>query len=97
MWTVIEQKMKEGEGALRRLRERRSPDDDGSASTQPHPARAALMSKQRPIPANAKPTQNGQQTGMNRRERRKLMREAMAEASVKEGDDAGTGEGFFEM
>lgn len=101
---MVEEKLKEGQTALKRLQERRSPDDNGSAPlNQPHPSRAALIASQngdRP-PVRPKPVQNGQhgqQTsdGLNRRERRKLMREAMAAESVKEQDND-DGEGFFEL
>jgi hypothetical protein len=107
MWTVVEKTMYQGTEALQRLRERRSPSKDGPDSDrkartrQPQRERAARptpQQKQQEISNSrtvAGKTQNGAQPQLNRRERRKRMREAVAESGQDE-EDAGDGGGFFE-
>ena len=107
MWAVVEKTMEQGTDALQRLRERRSPSEDGpdaerkSRPRQPQRERAARPAPQQKQQENsntrnvAGKTQNGAQPQLNRRERRKRMREAVAESAQNE-DDAGDGGGFFE-
>ncbi|KAI9903390.1 hypothetical protein N3K66_002742 [Trichothecium roseum] len=102
MWKTVEQAMEQGPEALRALRERRTADEGSAVTTQrakkpktsvvaqPAPAeKKQAVSTPKPTPA-PKQAKDGKQV-MNRRERRKLMREAQDEE--KEDD----GEGFFDM
>lgn len=105
IWSDIEKAMQEGPNALKALRERRSP---GGSQPEPRPARKHQKSKSAISAANRtveKPQQQErskkatgvseeQLAGLNRRERRSLMRKtAEAAAKVEDEDD---GEGFFE-
>lgn len=109
MWKTVEEAMKEGPGALRRLRERR-PQNDSPAECRTE--RKAQKSKPATRVANAtireqqrQPRQETKeksstlrkeqhQTGLNRRERRRQMHQAKAPVVQSEGDsDDG---GFFE-
>lgn len=104
IWAVVEKTMKDGPEALRRLRERRSP--EGSMAVKKAPAKRPLKKPEAPAlkPAERqnKPAANqaaAPQKGkgqpakeLNRRERRKLEREA-AEARK----DKDSGDGFFEL
>lgn len=119
MWSVIEKALADGTPALEKLRDRRSPDDNGEADDTQPPIRPRATPK---APSNTSaPRHNGasrknqeqpQRSGkapepasshgdkeshpeLNRRERRKLMRETLAAATNDEDDENGDG-GFFE-
>lgn len=102
IWKTVEQAMEQGPEALRALRERRTADEGSAVPTQKAkkpktsvvaqsaPAeKKQAVSTPKPTPA-PKQAKDGKQA-MNRRERRKLMREA--QDKEKEDD----GEGFFDM
>lgn len=126
MWAVIEKALAEGTPALEKLRDRRSPDDNGEIDDTQPPIRQRSTPKapsNAPAPrhSNASRADNGasrknqeqqQRSGkapepstshgdkdqhpeLNRRERRRLMREALAAAPNDEDDENGDG-GFFE-
>ncbi|GFP53963.1 hypothetical protein ACSS6W_001602 [Trichoderma asperelloides] len=126
MWSVIEKALAEGTPALEKLRDRRSPDDNGEIDdTQPpiRPRATPKAASNTPAPrhsnasrandgASRKNQEQQQRSGkapelqssygdkeqhpeLNRRERRRLMREALAAAPNDEDDENGDG-GFFE-
>lgn len=119
MWSVIEKALAEGKHALEKLRDRRSPDDNGEIDdTQPPIRLRATPKAPSNTPAsrhNSAPRKNQEQQQrsgkapepsashgdkdqhpeLNRRERRKLMREALEAATNDEDDENGDG-GFFE-
>lgn len=112
IWTTIEEAMKEGPQALKKIRERRPVEEQ--ATTEPReaqkeekltvppqsrkgatsvpPNKSDKYPPVRPPAVVQKPGQNGKAPAMNRRERRRLMREAAA----KSGEDKNEGESFFE-
>lgn len=108
LWRVVEEAMDKGVEALEQLRERRSADDQ-MAKTKPRRALGPVSSadadqktgkQQSGLEARGKMSgqKNGDKVQLNRRERRRLMREAV---SCKNGDDDEEGEeeeagGFFE-
>lgn len=102
MWSTIEKAMEQGEGALKRIRESRGASSSAgyaeAANTPntPHPARAAMIAKSHQDWKPKSQSQNGVQSQLNRRERRKLMRETMATDAKKEDGDNDDGQGFFE-
>ncbi|VUC22060.1 unnamed protein product [Clonostachys rosea] len=105
MWKAVEAALEEGPDALRRLRERRSSDDtqkQKKPASQPNRGTAAKDKTKTPAeaprkqPASNKPSSSqgkgANPPAMNRRERRRLMRELATPANADEDD----GEGFFE-
>lgn len=105
MWKAVEAALEEGPDALRRLRERRSGDDtqkQKKPTLRPNRGAAAKDKTKTPTEAPGKQpashkSSSSQAKGanppaMNRRERRRLMRELATPAN----DDEDDGEGFFE-
>lgn len=107
MWSTIEQAMREGPSALRMVRERRS-SDEAQGGSQPErkqrKQRPATTQTQNKPAARAQPTQQQKEkaapqkngdapANMNRRERRRLMREAGTATGKDDDSDDG---GFFE-
>lgn len=107
MWSVVEKTMEEGLDALKQLRERRSAGDSApapkkyraaankAASNNTEPRPQAKKAQEQKHPVSAKDTtgkQGKEQPQLNRRERRRLMREAMPENKSDDDDDGG----FFE-
>ena len=106
IWSNVEQAMKDGPNALRSLRERR-PQVNSQAENRParkqqkpkaNPNTVQLAAKkpqQQETSRKTAPSSKDQnQAGLNRRERRRLMRETMQPAEKSEDED--DGEGFFE-
>lgn len=105
MWSVVEKTMEEGPDALKRLRERRSADESKPKPKRPQPKastakpsdgheqqeqnKGRLQQDGKTGVANGK---KGEQPALNRRERRRLMREAAPAADESDGGDGG----FFE-
>ncbi|KND94829.1 rRNA-processing protein efg1 [Tolypocladium ophioglossoides CBS 100239] len=104
MWTVVEKTMGEGQEALKRLRERRSADESKPKPKRAEPKTSTAKSSdghkqqeqnrglQPDGKANVAHAKKGEQPPLNRRERRRLMREA---GPVVDDSDGGDG-GFFE-
>lgn len=97
MWTVVESALEAGSDALRRLRERQSPEEDPLAKRterQPKPAAkkaapAKPAKKQEPkVPERAMAKEESE---MNRRQRRELMHKRKMDEAENDG------EGFFDM
>ncbi|TWU76724.1 18S rRNA maturation protein [Metarhizium rileyi] len=107
MWFIVEQTIEEGLEALKLLRERRSANGSASATKKYHTPAKTISNKpdstQQPKKHHEQPKdpstkeKSGPQIGdnaqLNRRERRRLMREAMS-ANKSDDDDDG---GFFEV
>lgn len=97
MWKTVEKTMEEGPGALKRLRERRSPGEfrPGVQSGRVQAERPKPTSKQSTKPDKSVPRKpmppigkDGRPQQLNRRERRRLMRlEAPVEKDNDEDDD----------
>lgn len=98
MWSVIEAAMTQGPEALRKIREKRGANDvpERAPASTPHPARAVMIAKGQ---GDKKPGSGGAPppSGMNRRERRRLMREAEAKNPGQGEDNDEDGQGFFEL
>lgn len=82
MWSVVEKAMAEGEGALERLRDRRSEHEAGSYSKAPMPRSARTAGKKEP------------QSGMTARQRQEVG--IKEESTLKEDSESSDGGGFFE-
>ncbi|KAK1245125.1 hypothetical protein MKX08_004754 [Trichoderma sp. CBMAI-0020] len=120
MWSVIEKALADGTRALEKLRDRRSPDDNGEVDDRQPPIRppsntpaprhnnaprasnnASRKNQEQPKRSAKAPEpapsygDKEQHPELNRRERRKLMRESLAAATNDEDDENGDG-GFFE-
>lgn len=98
IWTVIEQAMAKGSGALKEIRERRVPSESTSEPKklqyeQQKPSGRSAASKSETPGSKEKVKKHSGQQPMNRRERRKLMREM---APAEGGGDDGNNESFFE-
>ena len=112
MWYTVEKAMEGGGRALHRLRERRSQDGEGQAVVQAKskkaPKNGPKESKQTEPPLQrqrqetAAKKEDAQFAGLNRRERRKLMKKSnpsFTSGGLKSGagaDEEDDGEGFFE-
>lgn len=105
IWTEIEKAMKEGSQALRKIRERKPVDEqeaagswktqkeDKSTSAQDGRRKPDWSDKYPPVRPPAVTPQNANKApAMNRRERRRLMREMAS----KEEEEKNEGESFFE-
>ena len=97
MWSVVESAMEAGAEALKRLRERQSPEDDPLVPrTDEQPKRFAKQSgpsnpakkQEARIPDRARAKEEFE---MNRRQRRELVRKRRMEEAENDGD------GFFDM
>lgn len=100
MWSIVEQTMERGIEALRQLRERRLAEDTArkprivpkkSDSTSDN--KSSNQQKSGPMAYGKIVAQKGQKTQMNRRERRRLIREAIPANNSDEGEEDG---GFFD-
>ncbi|KJZ78938.1 hypothetical protein HIM_01711 [Hirsutella minnesotensis 3608] len=104
MWSVIEKAMEEGPEALTRLRERRTADSKGTdkkpsrqlpKAPAPKPDSGALKQSKPQGQASKEPKSTakvnkiGSQPLLNRRERRKRMHQAKAEAGKSDEEDGG--------
>lgn len=97
MWHTIEKAMLGGKEALRQIREKRRENDVPENRSAPHPSRAALISNPHQDWKASGRAKEGEQPELNRRERRKRMREAIAAGAKVPDDDDNNGAGFFEV
>lgn len=97
MWSVVETAMEAGPEALKRLRERHSPEEDPSkpwteARSQPKVKKAAPQKPlKKPEPRIPDRARAKEESEMNRRQRRELMHKRKMEEAENDG------EGFFDI